>query len=277
MQFHIHSFADEAGAGLSAQIAAMKRNGHEGLEIRNLGGRNVTELSEKEAAEVAKALADEGLRVWSVGSPIGKIGIHDDFPAHLELFRHTLELAAIFGAEAFRLFSFYIPKGEDPALYREEVIERLGRLCDLGRPYGIALCHENEKGIYGDLAPRCLELHRALPGLSAVFDPANFIQCGQETLSAWELLAPYVKYLHIKDALENGVVVPAGAGLGHVAEIVRAYAAQGGRDLTLEPHLNQLTGTGMQIEKELLGLSYPDADAAFDAACAALAGITEAI
>ena len=45
----------------------------------------------------------------------------------------------------------------------------------------------------------------------------------------------YVEYLHIKDALAGGQVVPAGKGDGHVPEILRRYRAQGGRVLTVEP------------------------------------------
>ena len=270
MQFHIHSFSDEAGSELSAQIAAMKRCGHEGMEIRGIGRKNVSELTLSEAREVKQALEAEGLAVWSIGSPIGKINIEDDFGAHLEVFRHCLELGAMFGAKAFRLFSFYFEADQNPDEYEGKVIDRMGQFLDIARPYGIVLCHENEKKIFGDIASRCKKLHEALPELRAVFDPANFIQCGQETLPAWEELKEYTQYLHIKDARPDGIVVPAGAGMGHVAEIVADYVARGGRDFTLEPHLAQLS-TGMQIEKELLGeFVYPSADAAFDAADTAL-------
>lgn len=112
-----------------------------------------------------------------------------------------------------------------------------------------------------------------LPTLRAVFDPANFIQCGQETLEAWELLAPYVEYLHIKDALAGGQVVPAGKGDGHVPEILRRYRAQGGRVLTVEPHLAVFSGLDKleSGEKSVVdAYAYPSQRAAFDAAVAAL-------
>ena len=51
---------------------------------------------------------------------------------------------------------------------------------------------------------RCLEIHKALPEMKAIFDPANYIQCGVNTLAAWEMIKPYVKYMHIKDALADG-------------------------------------------------------------------------
>jgi len=242
MQFRYAAFADESAKDLAGQIDALKRNGFEFLEIRNLDGINFTKLSTAEMKEIAARLADNGLSVRSLGSPIGKMKINDDFDAHMELCKHTLELGNVLGAQQIRLFSFFMPKGEDPAPYRELVLERMGIFARTAKEFGIQACHENEKGIYGDMAARCLEIHKAVPELKAVFDPANFVQCGQDTLEAWELLSPYVEYMHIKDALPNGKVVPPGSGTGNVPQLVAKYAAQGGVVLSLEPHLSNFVG-----------------------------------
>ncbi|MDE5590631.1 MAG: sugar phosphate isomerase/epimerase, partial [Acetatifactor sp.] len=144
------AFADEASLELNGQIAAMKRNGLDGLEIRNLDTGNVSDMDSVRAKEVRKILEEEGLSVWSIGSPIGKIDIvSDDYKAHLEKFRNTLEIANILGAENLRMFSFYIPQGETPEKYKNEVIDRLGEMVEIAQGSGIVLCHENEKGIYG--------------------------------------------------------------------------------------------------------------------------------
>ena len=242
MQFRYAAFADESAKDLAGQIDALKRNGFEFLEIRNMDGINFTKLSTAEMKEIAARLADNGLSVRSLGSPIGKMKIADDFDAHMELCKHTLELGNVLGAQQIRLFSFFMPKGEDPAPYRELVLERMGIFARTAKEFGIQACHENEKGIYGDMAARCLEIHKAVPELKAVFDPANFVQCGQDTLEAWELLSPYVEYMHIKDALPNGKVVPPGSGAGNVPQLVAKYAAQGGVVLSLEPHLSNFVG-----------------------------------
>ena len=107
---------------------------------------------------------------------------------------------------------------------------------------GVDLCHENEKGIFGDTAERCFKLHSALPAFKGVFDPANFVQCGEDTLIAWELLSPFMKYAQIKDAKEDGKVVPPGAGIGHLPELLPRFAASGIEVLTLEPHLKSFVG-----------------------------------
>lgn len=279
MTFKLSAFADESSDLFSGQVDALKRNGLQYLEIRNIAGRNITAHTLAEARELAKILADNGLSLWSMGSPIGKINIEDDFAAHLDLYRHALDLTQEFGAQNIRLFSFFIPKDKDPEDYAAAVIDRMGAFVELAKPYGILPCHENEKGIYGDIASRCLNLHQAVPGLKAVFDPANFVQCGQDTLEAWDMLNPYVHYMHIKDALPGGSVVPPGTGCGHVPELIRKYHAQGGQVLSLEPHLYEFVGL-KSLEQEgdesVVGaMSFATPEEAFDHAANTLKNILE--
>ena len=272
---YMYAFADEACSQMEGQIAALRRNGLDGLEIRGVNGQNITQISIADAKEVRKQLDDEGLITWSIGSPIGKISINDDFEAHKETYRHTLEIANILGAANLRLFSFYIPTDKQACDCRSKVIDRMGELLNIGRNSGIELCHENEKGIYGDIADRCLDLHQTFPELCGVFDPANFVQCGEDTLRGWSVLKPYTHYLHIKDALPDGSVVPAGKGCGNVPYIVRDFLSSGGTALTIEPHLTVFDGL-KELERSGETSSvgeryvYPDANAAFDAACDAL-------
>ena len=269
------AFADEAAVDLDGQIAALVRNNLNGLEIRGVDGENIVNISVEKAKEIRRKLDANGLSVWSIGSPIGKIGIADDFARHKEQFLHTLELADVLGASHYRLFSFYIPAGVNPADCRNEVIDRLGELCALGAKSDVALCHENEKGIYGDNAARCADLLQALPTLKAVFDPANFIQCGQDVWEAWQLLRHRTAYLHIKDALADGKVVPAGCGIGRLPDILSDFSALNGDALTIEPHLTVFSGLkDLEFDGETAAkmdtFAYPDNNTAFDAACTAL-------
>ena len=150
----IYAFADEASPIIDEQIKAMKENGVDGLEIRNVDSVNIAEISDSKAKEVRKKLDNACLRVWTIGSPIGKIDIEkDDFTLHTEKFKRTLELADILGAENIRLFSFFTP-AENRDSYKDKVIERLGTFFEIAKGRGITLCHENEKGIYGDIPER---------------------------------------------------------------------------------------------------------------------------
>lgn len=271
----IAAFADEASPMIDNQIAAMKRNGVIGLEMRNVDGVNISDITIEKAREVKQKLDDAGLMVWSLGSPLGKIDIEkDDFSKELDKLRHTIELAHVLGTENIRMFSFYLPSGCNPADYRQEVLDRLGKMADIAHGTGVTLCHENEKGIYGDIPERCAEIHQAIPEIVGVYDPANYIQCGQDTWHCWELVHPYIKYMHIKDARTDGWVVPAGEGAGQVGKLIEAYRAQGGQWLTVEPHLLDFAGLAALEragEQSQIGVHvYETADAAFDAACKAL-------
>lgn len=270
----IYAFADEASPVLSGQIDAMQRNGLNGLEIRNTDGINVADLTPEQAQEIREQMDKAGLTVWSIGSPIGKIQITDDFAPHLEKMKYTLKIAQILGAKNMRIFSFYIPEGERPENYTQEVIYRLQKFVEAAEGSGITLCHENEKDIYGDVASRCLEIHKSIPQLKGILDPANFIQCGQDPLEAWNLLHPYIHYLHIKDALADGSVVPAGKGVGKLPAILAAYVVKGGTAVTVEPHLSVFEGLKDLERSGNVGnigrYTYASNDEAFDAACDAL-------
>ena len=278
IDYRLCAFADEADPALAGQIRAMLENGITQLEMRGVNGTNVAKLTASEARSARRELDAAGITVWSLGSPAGKTPITDPFDFEEEQFKHLLEIADITAAKCIRLFSFYNTDGK--AEYRDEVLARLARFAELAKGSGVVLCHENEKGIYGDVASRCLEIHQALPEIKGVFDPANFVQCGQDTVQAWEMLDPYIYYGHIKDARRDGHVVPPGEGDGQLATYLKGFFKGERRVLTLEPHLKEFIGLGelegddkSVIEKVL----FDDNRTAFDFAVASLKKILEVL
>ncbi len=135
---------------------------------------------------------------------------------------------------------------KDPAAYEGEVFDRIGKFVDYASANDTLLLHENEKDIYGAMAPECKKLMDTFYGdhFKAIFDFANFVQCGQDTLEAYEMLKSYIAYIHVKDALKSDQsVVPAGYGDGNVAVILKRLSASGFDGfLSLEPHLFEFEG-----------------------------------
>lgn len=280
-KLNIYAFADEASPDIDGQIAAMKRNGLQGLEIRGVDGKNISDITLQKAKEVKEKLDAAGLTVWSVGSPIGKIDVDGNIPAHFEKLKHTLTAANVLGAKNIRLFSFFMPNGKNPDDYTERVIELVGEMTEICGSYGVNACHENEKGIFGDNAGRCLKLYKSVPDLKGVFDFANFIQCGVDTVKAWNMLKAYIYYIHIKDALPNGTVVTAGNGNGNIPIIVKEFLAMGGENFTVEPHLTVFEGFS-HLEKSgekvfIENNTFSDCNTAFDAACNAFRAVLNGI
>ncbi len=248
LNYTISGFSDEIDKMVDVQFAHLNKLGIGWFEPRGIDGKNISDLDDADCAALAEKMKKYGIKVSSIGSPIGKIGIGDDFDAHMEKLARTIKIAKKLGARYIRVFSFYIPEGEEPETYRDEVMRRMKAMCALAEREDIVLLHENEKGIYGDIAPRCADILKTVNSerLRAVFDPANFVQCGQKTFpDAFDMLAPYVEYMHIKDALADGSVVPAGMGEGRVSDILKALADRNYTGfLSLEPHLGSFEGLG---------------------------------
>jgi 3-dehydroshikimate dehydratase len=266
-QFTLSAFGDEIAADLAEQLEVMQKEGIPALEFRAAWGTNILDLSDEQVRQAKGLLDERGMQVSAIGSPIGKVKITDDFGAHLQRFRRALAVAAMLDAPRIRIFSFFIPPGEDAARYRTAVMDRLLMLTQLAEEAGVTLWHENEKEIYGDIATRCADIHTTIrsPHLRAAFDPANFIQCGVRPMDeAWPLLAEVATHIHIKDAvLADGHVVPAGEGDGQVKELLQTLVKRHYRGyLTLEPHLKAAGPFG--------GFSGPDL---FHTAVEALKGL----
>ena len=95
------------------------------------------------------------------------------------------------------------------------------------------------------------------------------------------MLKNYVYYMHIKDAMPDGKVVPAGKGAGNLPFLVGEYSKQGGGVMTLEPHLKIFDGLAALEESDektdIDDFTYPDNNAAFDVAVNAIKEIVAAL
>jgi sugar phosphate isomerase/epimerase len=245
----LSGFSDEISPDFAEQCALVAELGLTHLELRSAWGTNVLDLDADQLARASELLAEHGLAVSSIGSPIGKIGIGDDFGPHLERARHAMAVAAHFGAPYVRIFSFFVPAGVDPDSVRDEVLTRMTALAAVAAEAGVVLLHENEKEIYGDVPRRCLDVVESVgsPALRLAWDAANFVQVGVRPFTeAYALLRPHLEYVQIKDAhLATGEVVAAGRGDGEVAETLRALRADGFDGFfSLEPHLSQTHALG---------------------------------
>lgn len=267
-QFLISAFADEAASDLSGQIAALKRNGIRCIEPRNIGG-GILKKSEEQLEEIAAQLKENGITVPSLGSPIGKYPIDDDFEVHLAEFRHALRACQILGAKNMRIFSFFVPQ-ERLEECREEVFRRMKVLLELAEEAGVTLCHENESKIYGQNPKEVADLLTNLPGLRGIFDAANYVREGQDPIEGMDVTLPTLKYVHVKDArAADGAIVPCGMGDGHYDELINRIDAMTDDVvvLTLEPHLHEfLAFKQIDSHKLITGLSFADSNEAFDCA-----------
>ena len=252
----LSGFVDEISDDFTEQCKVAAGLGLRYVEVRSAWGTNILDLDDSQLATVRETLDGYGLKVSSIGSPIGKISIDDEFPPHLKRMQHAVEVAETLEAPYIRLFSFFIPEGTDPDSRRDEVLTRMSALAEAATESDVILTHENEKDIYGDIPRRCLDIVTSVssPNLQLAWDPANFVQVGVRPFSeGYAMLRPHVRTIQIKDALlSDRTVVVAGAGDGDVRETVRALRADGFDGFfTLEPHLGEYTAYGALSGPEL--------------------------
>ena len=238
----LSGFIDEISDDFSLQCKIANGLGLSYVEVRSAWGTNILDLDSGQLSKLRETLAEYELQVSSIGSPIGKITIDDEFPPHLERMRHAIEVAETIEAPYIRIFSFFIPDGTDPDSRRDEVLTRMSALAEVAAGADVILAHENEKDIYGDIPRRCLDIVTTVsaPQLQLAWDPANFVQVGVRPFTeGYAMLRPHVSTIQIKDALlADGTVVVAGDGDGELRETVRALRADGFDGFfSLEPHL----------------------------------------
>jgi sugar phosphate isomerase/epimerase len=254
-RFVLSAFADEAGSSIDEQILALKENGIDYIEPRNIDGKGILTLTDDELRLVKAKLDENGIKVNSLGSPIGKYNIEDDFEPHLELTRRAIEVCKILGTENMRMFSFFTSQ-EDLAKNRDEVIARLKAMAAEAKANGIKLCHENESKIYGQMPGEVRDILSSVPDLYGVFDPANYRMNNADVIEGIEATLINFRYMHIKDAeYSSQTILPAGEGEGKIGEIIDIIneRVDGVVYLTLEPHLHLFAAYKDIDEHELKG------------------------
>lgn len=241
----ISGFADEIHPELDRQLEVLKRLGMDHICLRAADGKGIAEFTLEEFQQkVQLRLEQAGVKVSSLGSPIGKIGIDDDeaYAKQLQQLETLCQICQSCGCRYIRMFSFWMPKEQNPDDYTDKVLEKLAGFAKVAEKYDVILIHENEKDIYGDTAARCKVIldRLASPHFKAAFDFANFVQCGEDPEQCWELLKDQVVYIHIKDAVRgNNENVLCGTGDGKIPQLLKQIIRQDGYQgfLTLEPHL----------------------------------------
>jgi sugar phosphate isomerase/epimerase len=242
-------FGDEIHPDPIVQVAVLQALGAAHIEIRGAWGTNILSLSDEAVMALGGLLAERSMRVSAIASPIGKVDV--GLPVEHEVARlaRAIEVAKRLDTRYVRLFSFYRSDGVSAESIRDQVLVRMRALADLAERHAITLLHENEKDIYGDTPERVLDIIESVGSrrLRVAWDSANFVQVGvQPFRDAFPLLAPYIDYVHIKDArFATSEVTPAGEGDGALRETIEALARRGFSGFaSLEPHLSSASQLG---------------------------------
>ncbi len=261
--FVLSAFADEIDASFDTQLLSLKKLGINMLELRGVDGKSFVTLTDDEVDAVKEKLEKANITLSALGSPIGKIAVDGDFESHKALLERIMDIGDKLGCKRIRMFSFYPAEGMERSEFAEKVYSLLEELLEMAEERGFTLCHENEKGIYGQSPESVKELMDRFGGrLKVVLDNGNFPFCGEDASGAYALLKDYVEYMHIKDCDGEGIIVPPGYGNAYLKETLAQINKDVCSDfiLTVEPHLMMFTGLASLSDTDDIKHKYSFAD-----------------
>ena len=217
----LSGFADEAANQKTAeqQFCAFAALGLRYYTLRFIdagaGIQNAMLLAPESIDRILTLQAEYGLRVSSLGSPIGKVklldvadGTSNRYVPFEEYFKKDVQracdLANTFGCKLIRGFSFYHPRGTDPDGHLNQAIDQLGRIARLCDSHGLTFGLEVEANLIGQTGKLLKKLYDGVadPAMLLIFDGANLVCQGMSTEQVFEeylAMKEGMGWLHVKD------------------------------------------------------------------------------
>jgi sugar phosphate isomerase/epimerase len=239
---------DEAGPDLDTQIEVTGRLGWSAVELRNVDGQAVADLSEAAFGTVVDRLGAAGLGTVCVDSRIANWArpITGPFEADLTELDVLAERCPALGTRYVRVMS-YPNDGLADADWGREVVRRMRLLTARAERAGLVLLHENCAGWAGSSAARALQLLAEVdsPALGLVFDTGNGLEYGYDPVEMLAGLldgaADRILHVQVKDAdgtADDPVYRYPGAGAQQVGRQLRMLAEAGyAGAVSIEPHM----------------------------------------
>jgi len=255
----LSAFADEVTDDFIGQVKFLTDNKVNFIEIRFVDKKNIMDLNASELKTVKQMLNDNGIGVSAIGSPIGKVRLDQPFEAHLDQFKHALDLAHNFETPFIRMFSYYPPEGKNIDNYRNQVLDRMHAKVELMAGIETIMVHENETGIYGYSAENCVDIVKTInsPKLRLAYDSGNFVwgqDIGNNIEECWPIMQPYVVHIHIKDWKlgDHKVGSIPGEGDGQISGLLLELVKMNYSGfIAMEPHLKHGGQFGGETGPEL--------------------------
>lgn len=220
-QIILSGFGDESANDrtMDQQFSAMSAIGLRYMSIRFIdagnGIKNVMTLDDSEITTVKQKLDEYGLKIATLGSPIGKTKLCDvddgtktpykPFEDYLkEDVVRACDLAETFGTKLLRGFSFYHPKGSDLEEHYSQAVDQVGRIADVCKSRGLVFGLEVEANLVGQSGSLLARMYESInnDSLVTIFDGGNIVMQGytaDQVYDQYVAMKPGLGWVHIKD------------------------------------------------------------------------------
>jgi len=220
-QIILSGFGDEAANDrtMDQQFSAMSAIGLRYMSIRFIdagnGIKNVMSLEDAEIETVKQKLDEYGLKIATLGSPIGKTKLCDvddgngapykPFDDYIkEDVVRACDLAETFGTKLLRGFSFYHPKGSNLEDHFDQAVDQVGQIAEVCKSRGLVFGLEVEANLVGQTGPLLARMHQSInnDSLVTIFDGGNLVMQGytaDQVYDQYVAMKPGLGWIHIKD------------------------------------------------------------------------------
>jgi sugar phosphate isomerase/epimerase len=273
--FHLGIITDELTSNLDEAIAFITSYKLHWCELREAWGKNLMISPQEDLDRAKKLLADRGVQVSDIASPLFKWNApglntkpnekHDPAKGNFTeedgdtALEKSFQLAHFFGTTKVRIFSYW--RVPDPETVYAQVRDRLGKAARLAQQNGITLVLENEHecniGTGKELGRILRDVNS--PNLRGVWDPGNAVMLGETAYpDGYLAVKGLFPHMHIKDARKNGQTgklewAPVGGGfIDFKGQFEALHKDKYSGTMSLETHYRRPDGNKVESTRESL-------------------------
>lgn len=188
-------------------VSECKKLGVRGVEVRGINGvmnfDGIPEFSDENKPKTLEKLKNNGLDFVCFGA---SSSFHDreKHEKNISEAKLTVDYAKKFGVPFVRVFGNNVSP-DDPETSMKNIIDGISAVCEYAEGSGVTVCLE----IHGDVntPERLAKVINGLKGYKSfgiIWDVCHtFTGCGNDIDEVYEVIRPYVRHVHLKDAVRE--------------------------------------------------------------------------
>lgn len=251
----LSGIADEAGKNIERQIKAHKELGWNHIEVRNVDGKNLTDVDEAKFEQISEKLDEAKIQVCCFASQLANWArkISGDFNLDIEELKRAIPRMHRLDTKYIRIMSYPNDNWNDRD-WRKQVMTRLKELARIAEDGGVVLVHENCNGWGGQDPEKALDIIETVnsPHLRFLLDTGNKPHREGTPWDISQKIKDYIAHVHIKDWGREGkkfVFVFPGEGDCQVGKIIKDLLSSGYKGgFSIEPHMASIIHLGKKAE-----------------------------
>lgn len=238
-------------------LEALRLLGSNGIQVTEIFLNTCSETEDKYISQLQNVAQQHNIRVSSVhpwSSPMEGFFFASDYNGRLndgiKLYRRYFEVCSELGADKLVFHGSYLHAKDSFSF--EKYVEHFCILAQIGREYGVTLCHENVS--YCILAnPDTARSFSSLAGQDAAFvlDTKQAYRFGIDAIEMLDAMQQVIRHIHISDYSAQSFCLPPGQGQLDFKHFLNRLFSLGYKgDLIIELYRDNFDGMEQLIQSK---------------------------